>query len=246
MLRMTDQSKMLSITFYLPVILPHKGEVLDVDGGGDRLALADDGPVPGQLQHRVGVGVDERGQAPAGVRLGPGLDFDGGALGDGGGGLHGDVSGVHPAVDGGGAAGGLDEVIGMPGSLGHGGDPGLTGLAGLGAGAVGAGVVLDAGKGYHGPHSGPLGVCVGLGGLRYHRGAAARHGPRIVHPGDFAVLGPGSGAVPSLFANVGHGGDLDFVGKGGGALHRQAVPDIDADMAGQPHSFTWNDRAEIG
>ena len=52
------------------------------------------------------------------------------------------------------------------------------------------------------------------------------------------MLGPGPGVVSGLFAASGHGGDLHLVPPPGGALHRQAVADVDADMPGAPNGLT--------
>ena len=51
-------------------MLPHKGEVLFVDGGSYHAILANDRPVTVHLHDGVGVVIDKRGQAPAGVGLG--------------------------------------------------------------------------------------------------------------------------------------------------------------------------------
>ena len=70
----------------------------------------------------------------------------------------------------------------------------------------------------------------GLGRLRLGRVG-------IVDIGKAAVFGPLPGVVAGLLADVRDGRDLDPVFPFRGTLHGQAVADIDADVAFQPHGF---------
>ena len=98
--------------------------------------------------------------------------------------------------------------------------------------------MLVAGKGHGVAHTGPHGALRGLAGLGGALGPAAGRGPGVVYIGQLAVLGPPAGVVARLGADVAHGGDLHLVLPLGAALHRQAVPNVDADMPGHPDGLT--------
>ena len=100
----------------------------------------------------------------------------------------------------------------------------------------GAVCIGDLGKGVPGRYL----VDGSAAGVRLCRGPAAGGRPAlgVIHIGQFSVFGPGPRVVPRFAPDVPHGRDLHLVFPLGGTLHRQAVPDVNSDMAGHPHRFT--------
>ena len=90
-----------------------------------------------------------------------------------------------------------------------------------------------------------IGSRAGACGASHLDGGGCAHLIRVVHPGQLAMLGPGAGIVPTLGTHVGHSGDLHLVLPFGGALHRQTVTNVDADVAGAPDRLTQRDAGEI-